>query len=69
MKEGVGEGGGGGERGEVGVGGVVVCGEGIVGGGDKVRERVEDVRGDGEMEGVSGGGNWLGGKYLSDWRV
>ena len=54
------------ERDEVPVGAVVVCGERIIARGHNLTETLNDVTAHAEMQAITAGANFLGGKYLTD---
>lgn len=54
------------ERDEVPVGAVIVCGERIIARGYNLTETLNDVTAHAEMQAITAGANFLGGKYLID---
>lgn len=54
------------ERDEVPVGAVVVCGDRIIARGHNLTETLNDVTAHAEMQAITAGANFLGGKYLTD---
>lgn len=53
-------------RGEVPIGAVIVCGGRIVARGHNLTETLNDVTAHAEMQAITAGANFLGGKYLID---
>lgn len=53
-------------RGEVPIGAVIVCGGRIVARGHNLTETLNDVTAHAEMQAITAGANFLGGKYLTD---
>lgn len=54
------------EHDEVPVGAVIVCGERIIARGHNLTETLNDVTAHAEMQAITAGANFLGGKYLTD---
>lgn len=54
------------ERGEVPVGAVIVCGDRVIARGHNLTETLNDVTAHAEMQTITAGFNFLGGKYLID---
>ena len=54
------------ERDEVPVGAVIVCGNRIIARGHNLTETLNDVTAHAEMQAITAGTNFLGGKYLTD---
>lgn len=54
------------ERDEVPVGAVIVCGDRIIARGHNLTETLNDVTAHAEMQAITAGANFLGGKYLTD---
>ena len=53
-------------RDEVPVGAVIVCGDRIIARGHNLTETLNDVTAHAEMQAITAGANYLGGKYLTD---
>lgn len=54
------------ERDEVPVGAVIVCGDRVIARGHNLTETLNDVTAHAEMQAITAGANFLGGKYLTD---
>ncbi|MFV0392618.1 MAG: nucleoside deaminase [Paludibacteraceae bacterium] len=53
-------------RDEVPVGAIIVCGDRIIARGHNLTETLNDVTAHAEMQAITAGANFLGGKYLTD---